>query len=190
MAKGLRSNTPVWGSQDRAHNASNTYRTASTVTMLASAFLVPCESGCYSFYLEQMLMDYATQASAIESRNLIKYNVKRSRPDGSPRSFPSGHTTAAAARVATGNLNIQRSFTGTSGKILQGVNWLIAYTVAYARIEARAHHPSDTLFAISWGYFVSNFVKRSFYQKRTQSWFAFYPSEDLKGGQVNFAYSF
>lgn len=73
----------------------------------------------------------------------LKYTVHRERPNGHPKSFPSGHT--AAAFVGAGFLQMR-----------YGVAWgLPAYALAaftgYSRIESNNHWTSDVLMGAAIG---------------------------------------
>ena len=73
----------------------------------------------------------------------IKYGVRRTRPDGSRRSFPSGHTSATFANAAT----LQREF----GWKIGVVAYSAATYVAVSRLSENDHYLSDVVFGAAVG---------------------------------------
>jgi membrane-associated phospholipid phosphatase len=73
----------------------------------------------------------------------LKHAVRRARPDGEPRSFPSGHAagTFAAATV------MQRHF-GLKGAIPA---FSAAVVISGARLQANSHYPSDIIIGAAIG---------------------------------------
>jgi membrane-associated phospholipid phosphatase len=73
----------------------------------------------------------------------LKYAIPRSRPDGEPRSFPSGHAagTFAAATV------VQRHF-GLKGAVPA---YTLATLVSAARLQANSHYPTDIIMGAAVG---------------------------------------
>lgn len=84
----------------------------------------------------------------------MKSLFDRQRPDKSnDRSFPSGHssTSLAAAEVANRNFCMSKKWPGY-------INYGIAASVAWGRVEAKKHYPKDVLIGAALGRFVTNFV--------------------------------
>jgi membrane-associated phospholipid phosphatase len=73
----------------------------------------------------------------------LKYAIPRTRPDGEPRSFPSGHAagTFAAATV------IQRHF-GVKGAVPA---YTLATLISTARLQANSHYPTDVIIGAALG---------------------------------------
>ena len=73
----------------------------------------------------------------------LKYAIPRTRPDGEPRSFPSGHAagTFAAATV------IQRHF-GVKGAVPA---YTLATLISTARLQANSHYPTDVIIGAAFG---------------------------------------
>ena len=73
----------------------------------------------------------------------LKYAIPRTRPDGEPRSFPSGHAagTFAAATV------IQRHF-GLKGAVPA---YTLATLISAARLQANSHYPTDIIMGAAFG---------------------------------------
>jgi membrane-associated phospholipid phosphatase len=73
----------------------------------------------------------------------LKHSIRRPRPDGEPRSFPSGHAagTFAAATV------IQRHF-GSKAAIPA---FTAAVIISGARLQANSHYPTDVILGAALG---------------------------------------
>ena len=73
----------------------------------------------------------------------LKHAIRRTRPDGEPRSFPSGHAsgTFAAATV------VQRHF-GLKGAIPA---YTAAVLITGARMQANSHYPTDLIIGAAVG---------------------------------------
>jgi membrane-associated phospholipid phosphatase len=67
----------------------------------------------------------------------VKFTVRRSRPDGGPRSLPSGHTSAAFATATV----LGRRF----GWKVGGPASLVAGVIATTRVAANEHYVSDLI---------------------------------------------
>jgi hypothetical protein len=79
--------------------------------------------------------------------------------DRNQRSFPSGHSSKAASRVAIANRNLDYiPMHDNLRTSLQVLNTSAAGLMQIARIEARAHYPSDTLMGYALGTFISGFI--------------------------------
>ena len=85
----------------------------------------------------------AAQLFAGATTLALKHAVRRARPDGEPRSFPSGHAagTFAAATV------IQRHF-GLKGAIPA---FGAAVIISGARLQANSHYPTDLIMGAAIG---------------------------------------
>jgi len=84
----------------------------------------------------------------------MKSLFDRQRPDKSnDRSLPSGHSSSSFAAAEVANRNF-----GISGKWPGYVNYGIAASVAWGRVEAKKHYPKDVLIGAALGRFVTNFV--------------------------------
>jgi membrane-associated phospholipid phosphatase len=94
----------------------------------------------------------------------LKSATHRTRPNGQgTNSFPSGHSSHSAVLtgLARDNLEYIELSTGLRRTLDVGLDALTVGT-GWARIEAGAHFPSDTLFSMALGNFVSGFFDRAF----------------------------
>src|SRR5581483_11928226 len=73
----------------------------------------------------------------------IKQATRRSRPEGSGYSFPSGHTTVAFASATV----LQQHFGWKAGVPA----YAVASYVAASRVEMNKHHLSDVVFGAALG---------------------------------------
>ena len=102
-----------------------------------------------------------TLAGQSAMSNLVKLLVERARPDIMPlsdpagSSFPSGHTTAAAASMAAFALLLGRGRSRRTKIVLAGIAGGIAAAVACSRVFLGVHWFTDVLagLALGWGWF-------------------------------------
>jgi hypothetical protein len=184
-----RESHPLWGHRGRAEMMSDRYRTLSTISMVASTLAYRNEG--FGSMASHLIFDVSAGIVALQARGLIRDGTNRVRPNGDPQSFPSGHATAAGARVALSNYNIFNSnLTKRQKYILAGTNWGIAYLVAYSRIEAHSHYPEDVAAGIALGYLVTNVLKKTFTNTYRSEFKRFYITSEDGGLGLNFDYKF
>ena len=154
--------TPVFGSAARAGSASDTLRSVAVVADAAVVLLEPRE-GTSRNWLEDKALNYgedlAAATVAIGASHVMKSAAGRMRPSGQDsESFPSGHVTIAAAYDRLAVMRLQRF--DLDPTLTQGLGYgldAVTFATAWARIEAGAHYPSDTLAGIAIGAFSANF---------------------------------
>jgi membrane-associated phospholipid phosphatase len=83
------------------------------------------------------------QISGASWSYLLKYSVNRTRPNGDPRSFPSGHATAAFATATV----LQEHYGWKLGVPM----YAVAAYVAAERVTQQKHWPSDVVFGAALG---------------------------------------
>jgi len=95
---------------------------------------------------------------------LLKKATDRTRPDGSDdESFPSRHTSSASAFTTLANRNLDSIHMGpTLTPAIKAGNLVIASGVAWARVEARRHYPSDVLAGAALAHFLTAFIHDAF----------------------------
>jgi len=159
--------TPVFGSQAGAAKASNTLINISNDVFWASVVAAPggprLKEWLYS-KSKTAAGGLAANAAAFQFTRTLQGITKRQRPNGAGRSsFPSLHTTYAASQTMSAYENI-RSIGLTPGEaaLARGALDSIPLAMAWARIEAKAHYPSDTLAAMSLSSFISAFMSEAF----------------------------
>lgn len=159
--------TPLFGSPRNAANWSDDLR--NTVILADAVTILLAPSGDDSrTWLVNKAKGYAVDLAAVGAANgithVLKVSVGRTRPSlTNDESFPSGHTTAAATsgRLAARNLHYFDITAAARRRLTYGLDALTIAT-AWARVEAGAHYPSDTLFSIALGNFSANFFRDAF----------------------------
>jgi membrane-associated phospholipid phosphatase len=154
--------TPVYGSPGGAVSASNDLLQASEILWIASVAAAP------SGHRLQDALPAKAKGAAVDllavsaTKNLtvvLKKATDRTRPNGKVQGFPSAHTSSSAVytSLALRNVDGQR-ISGTLRNAADvGLLGLTAAT-AWARVEARAHYPSDVLFGAALGTFLAEFL--------------------------------
>ena len=141
-------NTPVFGSTDRAIEASDNLKTLTTVAMAGTALAVPNGDGAWEWKPERLVLEIG----AVQLNNLLTSGLKsatgRERPDGSDdRSFPSGHSSQAWTRTTLACRNVDQvpSLANGWGVALKTSFRVIAAGTSWARVEGGVHYPSDVI---------------------------------------------
>ncbi len=176
--------TPIFGSQQSADDASDDIRNLLVVGAAASTFFAPVPEGENGFRIRRIVANAAGGTAASAFVEVGKLSVGRDRPnDRDDESFPSGHSAGAftSSVFMEQNLNetienplLRRSIKiGTTGA---------ASLVAWARVEAQEHFPVDVL--VSAG--VSNLVAKVFYQSITSDGLSGVPSVAFQAGRDGF----
>lgn len=154
--------TPLFGSRDRAIDASDRLRDLLKLGMAGTAMFAPVKGAYREFPERRLAANYLAIRSSEKTVKELKDLVGRERPDGSNKlSFPSGHTIEAvtAATLIRRNLSpaIQPPLFRTSfDAAIMGAGVL----TGWARMEANRHYPSDVLTSVALG----NFIAQSFYR--------------------------
>ena len=159
--------TPIFGSTTNASNDALYFEiplyTEVFITALATPSGDDSKDWVYS-KLKGMVVEGAAELVTAGMTSLLKDATGRTRPNGSGNaSFPSGEASAAFSSVALSNRNLDSIEIPQEVKIpLKVVNILLGTTVAWARVEAQAHYPSDVLAGAALGNFLSATVHDSF----------------------------
>lgn len=155
-------NTPVYGSPRGAVSASNDLLHTTEYLWMASIVLAPSGNRLKKA-LPAKAKGAAVDLLAVSAtKNLtvvVKKTANRTRPNGKPDGFPSAHTSSASVytTLAARNVDGMRISSTLRSAVDLGLLGLTAGT-AWARVEARAHYPSDVLFGAAFGNFLANFV--------------------------------
>lgn len=177
-----RDKTPVFGSQQSAADWSDHLRTASSIAYFTSVLVTPgprAPSAWLSDKSQGLLVGLGAIAVTGLATSTLKSATGRRRPNGQGReSFPSGHTSHSAVLTGLARDNLDDLDLGpiTRGTLDVGLDALTIGT-GWARVEAGAHFPSDTLVAMALGNFVSAFFDRAFMgsNRERRPTFAFAP---------------
>jgi len=159
--------TPIFGSTKNAENDKLYLEiplyTEVFITALATPSGGDSKDWVYS-KLKGIAVEGAAELVTAGATTLLKDTTGRTRPNGSDnKSFPSGEASAAFSSVALSNRNLDSIQLPQEVKIpLKVVNILLGTSVAWARVEAQAHYPSDVLAGAALGNFLSATVHDSF----------------------------
>ncbi|HYA93619.1 MAG TPA: phosphatase PAP2 family protein [Thermodesulfobacteriota bacterium] len=159
--------TPIFGSTTNASNDALYFEIPLYTEVFITAVVTPSgddsKDWVYST-LKGMVVEGAAELVTAGMTSLLKDATGRTRPNGSGNaSFPSGEASAAFSSVALSNRNLDSIEIPQEVKIpLKVVNILLGSTVAWARVEAQAHYPSDVLAGAALGNFLSATVHDSF----------------------------
>lgn len=159
--------TPIFGSQEKASEASNNFLRYSRYGMNASALFVYEDDEYLSPVLERLLLGQVSISLTFETTNYIKEETQRERPNKSDRlSFPSLHASSAFAGVAMANNNIDSLPLSEGWKqTAKFVETSFGAATAWARVEAGEHYPSDVLAGAALGNFISLVIHDAFLGK-------------------------
>ncbi len=159
--------TPVFGSLENARSWSDNLRDAAEIAEMTTVLLTPSGEDTHSWFVNKLKgysVDLAAKSAAGLTTHILKSTTGRTRPSQeNDRSFPSGHASHAATngRLAARNLEFIDMNPVTRRTLVYGLD-AVTLATAWARVEAGAHYPSDTLFSIALGNFSANFFKNAF----------------------------
>jgi hypothetical protein len=178
--------TPIFGSTKNAENDKLYLEiplyTEVFITALATPSGADSKDWAYS-KLKGFAVEGGAELVTVGATTLLKDTTGRTRPNGSSnKSFPSGEASAAFSSVALSNRNLDSIELPQEVRIpLKVVNILLGSSVAWARVEAQAHYPSDVLAGAALGNFLSATVHDAFLNLPKDKGYGFgiFP---LKGG--------
>lgn len=178
--------TPIFGSTQNAANYALYFEIPLYTEVFITALATPSggdSKDWVSSKLKGMAVEGAAELVTAGATSLLKDTTGRTRPNGSGnKSFPSGEASAAFSSVTLSNRNLDSIELPQEVRIpLKVVNILLGSTVAWARVEAQAHFPSDVLAGAALGNFLSATVHDSFLNLPKDKTYGFSISP-LKGG--------
>jgi membrane-associated phospholipid phosphatase len=159
--------TPIFGSTKNAENDKLYLEIPLYTGVLITALATPSGGDSKDWVyskLKGIAVEGAAELATAGAATLLKDTTGRTRPNGSSnKSFPSGEASTAFSSVALSNRNLDSIQLPQEVKIpLKVVNILLGTSVAWARVEAQAHYPSDILAGAALGNFLSATVHDSF----------------------------
>jgi membrane-associated phospholipid phosphatase len=159
--------TPVFGSQKNAADASDILRDAALADYLITALATPSGSDPGEWVVAK-IKGLAVGYGALQvSRNttfFLKDVTDRTRPDESrDTSFPSNHAAKAATYAMLASRNIESLPISDGFKTALNIGtFSLDMGTAWARVEAKAHFPSDVLAGMALGHFFGAFMNDAF----------------------------
>jgi len=179
---------PIFGSTTNAANSALYFEIPLYTEVFITALATPSgddSKDWVSSKLKGMAVEGAAELVTVGVTSLLKDVTGRTRPNGgSHASFPSGEASAAFSSVALSNRNLDSIQLPQEVKIpLKVVNILLGTTVAWARVEAQAHFPSDVLAGAAIGNFLSLTLHDSFLNLPKDRGYGFSISP-LRGGAM------
>ncbi|NOR41537.1 MAG: phosphatase PAP2 family protein [Gammaproteobacteria bacterium] len=158
--------TPLFGSEDSADDASDDMGGALAIATVVSALATPSGDD-KSEWMESKFKGLLVEASASiltgSTTSALKDATDRTRPNDDDRGFPSSHASYSSSFATLTGRNIDAmNLTPTTKKVLRYSATTVAGLTAWARVEAKEHYPTDVLVGSALGYFLSAVVHDSF----------------------------
>jgi len=160
----LRENTPIFGSEQKAGEASDDFQSLTKLAYISTAILVPgpeTTGEWFSTKAKLLGSEWLAVNAARAFTSGMKGLSQRDRPnDLNDRSFPSGHATKASIQAQMANLNVEYLPIEPSSKQALGFTFdSFAALTAWARVEAGMHYPSDVLAGWAVGHYVAHLAQ-------------------------------
>lgn len=158
---------PIFGSPRDARDASDDLRTALEIEAVITALATPSgdEPGRWAgSKLKGAAVELLAAGATDNITGWLKSGTDRTRPDKtSDRSFPSGHASEAFCFATLSNRNVDLiNMPGSLRPAIKTSNLVLASGVAWARVEAQRHYPSDVLAGAALGHFLTAFIHDAF----------------------------
>jgi hypothetical protein len=160
-------NNPVFGSRNNAAKWGNYLEDSSGAAYLITAMAAPSGNDPSDWLIAKAKgLALGVTASGITSGSttFLKKLSGRTRPNGgSNTSFPSGHASGTAVLTTLARRNLESLSLSPMSRISADIGIIgIAAGTGWARVEAKAHYPSDVLVGYALGYFFSAFINDAF----------------------------
>jgi hypothetical protein len=159
--------TPVYGSMENADKRSGDISTIANYALYLSMLATPGGKDPLDWGTSKA-KGVLTQEAALGLNHLLvsqlKDSTNRERPNGdNDQSFPSSTTANTAAYTTLTSRNIDTMDISRPAKIALNTGlYTMLGAVAWGRVEAGCHYPSDVLAGISQAYFISSVINDSF----------------------------
>ncbi|MES2525954.1 MAG: phosphatase PAP2 family protein [Bdellovibrionota bacterium] len=156
----------LYDDQTAADNWSDNFNNILKYEAYATTLLTPSmnDDGKFSGYLMNkakgaLVVNAAGLTSSFGHERLVKAAHRRRPNRADYRSFPSGHSTDAAARNMVNSKNLDHIDMSDDLRLgIKSANTLMASGTLWARLEGKRHFPSDVLCGYALGSFLSGFV--------------------------------
>jgi membrane-associated phospholipid phosphatase len=160
-------NTPVFGSQKNAADASDILRDAALADYLITTLATPSGNDPGQWVVAKikgLAVGYGALQVTRNTTFFLKDVTDRTRPDESrDTSFPSNHAAKAATYAILASRNIESLPLSDGFKTALKIGtFSLDMGTAWARVEAKAHFPSDVLAGMALGHFFGAFMNDAF----------------------------
>jgi membrane-associated phospholipid phosphatase len=188
-------NHPIFGSQNNASQASDYLSYGLGAETLVTALATPSgkdPKDWVSNKAKGIAVELGAQLATAGVTGLLKSTTNRARPNGtSSNSFPSSHSSTAFSSATLSNRNLNSIKMPVGVRLpLQIGNVVIATGVAWARVEAGSHYPSDVLAGAAIGHFLSAFIYDAFMGLPEQKRWDLYASPTRGGAMFEVSFGF
>lgn len=158
--------TPIFGSQSNASTASDILNGVSMGACAITALATPSGEQPKDWMLAKakgLSVDIAAVALTAGVTSGLKAAVNRPRPTGSGQSFPSGHSSNTSVCDTLSARNVDSLAIPDEARLGLKIGFTaLTVSTAWARVEAKAHYPSDVLAGMAIGHFIGVFVNDCF----------------------------
>ena len=160
-------NTPVFGSQKNAADASDILRDAALADYLITTLATPSGNDPGEWVIAKikgLAVGYGALQVTRNTTFFLKDVTERTRPDESrDTSFPSNHASKAATYAILASRNVESLPISDGFKTALKIGtFSLDMGTAWARVEAKAHYPSDVLAGMALGHFFGAFMNDAF----------------------------
>lgn len=161
----LSEDTPVFGSNQKASDGSDDFRSLTKIAYVSTALLVPGPEGAGEWFSTKARLlgsEWVTVETAQLFASEIKDLSQRERPNHrNNQSFPSSHVAVASTQAQMANLNVEYLTIGESSKQALNITFdSFSALTAWGRVEAGEHYPSDVLAGWALGHFMSYLARQ------------------------------
>jgi len=158
--------TPVFGSVERANDASDLMVEAAGVAYLATTLATPGGDDAKEWTVSKSKGLAVGVTSLLASQGATAYlkeATNREGPDGAEECFPSMHTAKASSRATLASRNLESiPMSNTARYAFRTGFTALAAGTAWARVEGTTHYLGDVLVGYSLGHFISAFINDAF----------------------------
>ena len=194
VSKWATTHHPIFGSENSASQASDYLSYGLGAETLATALATPSgkdPKDWASNKAKGVGVELGAELATAGVTSLLKETTNRTRPNGGKNSFPSGHSSDAFSSATLANRNLNSIKMPEETRIpLQVGNIVLATGVAWARVEAGAHYPSDVLAGAALGHFLSAFTYDAFMGLPEHRRWGLYVSPTKGGAMIGLSFGF
>jgi len=166
ISKWASKHTPVFGSQERANDASDLMVDATGIAYLATTLATPGGDDAKEWTVSKskgLAVGVTGLLASQGATAYLKEATNREGPDGVEECFPSMHTAKASSQATLASRNLESIPMSKTARYAfrAGFTGLAAGT-AWARVEGKIHYLGDVLAGYSLGHFISAFINDAF----------------------------